>query len=132
MKDVIRRKGRNISAQDLEDEVRTLPGIQDCGCVGYVSGDHGDVASDDDEVRLFILPEDPAGLDVASIVAVLTRRLPSYMLPRYVDVVSRLPLTANGKVSRRTLRETPLTEQTFDRKRGGDAARPAAAEYSSA
>jgi crotonobetaine/carnitine-CoA ligase len=132
MKDVIRRKGRNISAQDLEDEVRTLPGVQDCACVGYVSGDHRDGASDDDEVRMFILPEEPTGLDVASIVAVLTRRLPSYMVPRYVDVVSRLPLTANGKVSRRTLRETPLTDQTFDRKHDGDAARQAASEYSSA
>jgi crotonobetaine/carnitine-CoA ligase len=116
VKDSIRRNGRNISAQDLEDEVRMLPGVDQCVCVGYCEAGTVEEASRDDEIRLFVVPETPGKLDAESLVASLRERLSVYMLPRYVDIVSELPRTENGKLSRHTLRQMPLTPDTFDRK----------------
>jgi crotonobetaine/carnitine-CoA ligase len=116
VKDSIRRNGRNISAHDLEDEVLLVPGVHDCVCVGYSDAGTLEEASRDDEIRLFVVAETPGALDAESLVAVLRERLSVYMLPRYVDVVGELPRTHNGKISRRTLRQMPLTPDTFDRK----------------
>jgi carnitine-CoA ligase len=116
VKDSIRRNGRNISAQDLEDEVRLLPGVEQCVCVGYCDAATVEEAARDDEIRLFVVPEASRRLDAESLVASLRERLSVYMLPRYVDLVSELPRTENGKVSRHMLRQMPLTPDTFDRK----------------
>jgi crotonobetaine/carnitine-CoA ligase len=116
VKDSIRRNGRNISAQDLEDEVRMVPGVDQCVCVGYCDAGTVEEASRDDEIRLFVVPETLGKLDAESLVAFLRDRLSVYMLPRYVDIVSKLPRTENGKLSRHALRQMPLTANTFDRK----------------
>lgn len=117
-KDTIRRRGRNISAHDLEEEVRALPGVDDCACVGYQ--DLGNPqAGGDDEIRLFVVPAEPGAVDAAALVEALTERVPRFMVPRYVDVVCALPLTPSGKLSRSALRELPLTARTYDRKQAG-------------
>jgi carnitine-CoA ligase len=116
VKDSIRRNGRNISAQDLEDEVGLLPGVAQCICVGYSDAGTAEEAARDDEIRLFVVPDAPGRLAAESLVALLRERLPVYMLPRYVDIVTELPRTQNGKLSRHTLRQMPLTADTFDRK----------------
>ncbi|OIN46445.1 non-ribosomal peptide synthetase [Pseudomonas azotoformans] len=42
-------------------------------------------------------------LSVDSLRRALAQRLPDYMLPAHLQVLDRMPLTANGKVDRRTL-----------------------------
>jgi pyochelin synthetase len=47
---------------------------------------------------------DRAAIHPASLQAHLATRLPPYMLPQQVEVVDALPLTANGKLDRKTMR----------------------------
>jgi len=117
IKDSIRRHGRNISADDLESVVRTLPGVADCACVG-VSGPHpaGRPATDD-EIRIFVITRPDAVLDPERLMARMAECLPAFMLPRYLDIVPDLPRTLSGKVSRQALRQVPLGSETYDRKR---------------
>jgi carnitine-CoA ligase len=42
-----------------------------------------------------------------------------FAIPRYIDFVGELPLTANGKVQKFVLRERGLTATTWDREAAG-------------
>ncbi|KAB2915822.1 MAG: amino acid adenylation domain-containing protein [Hyphomicrobiaceae bacterium] len=56
------------------------------------------------ELAAFIVPSDPARqIDRDSIAELLRARLPSYMLPKYLDVVAVLPTSQSGKVDRAAL-----------------------------
>jgi crotonobetaine/carnitine-CoA ligase len=118
-KDTIRRRGRNISAHDLEEEVRALPGVCDCACVSYPDLDNPDSGGGDDEIRLFVVPVEPNAVDAEALVEALMKQLPRFMVPRYVDVVRALPWTPSGRLSRSALRELPLTASTYNRKQAG-------------
>jgi crotonobetaine/carnitine-CoA ligase len=113
LKDCIRRRGRNISATDLEEHIREVDGIEDCACIGV--GPPDALAGDDAEIRVFIQPDPGVTLDLAAIIQRLREVLPRYMLPRYFDVVDELPRTPNGKLLRENLRQRPITDSTRDR-----------------
>jgi carnitine-CoA ligase len=115
-KDTIRRHGRNISAHDLEEEVRALPGVCDCACVSYPDLGNPEASSGEDDIRLFVVPLEPGAVDAAALVEALMGRLPRFMVPRYVDIVRELPQTPSGKLSRSALRGLPLTDNTHHRK----------------
>ncbi|MBE0361899.1 arthrofactin-type cyclic lipopeptide synthetase C [Pseudoalteromonas ulvae UL12] len=51
-------------------------------------------------------------IDVASVVSQLSTMLPEYMVPKYVNVISSLPITANGKVNHQLLPEPEAIIQT--------------------
>jgi SagB-type dehydrogenase family enzyme len=51
----------------------------------------------------FVIPDGTAAIDGGDLRASLRDRLPSYMVPSVVTVLESFPLTANGKVDRRTL-----------------------------
>ncbi|MFF3876880.1 class I adenylate-forming enzyme family protein [Streptomyces sp. NPDC001978] len=119
VKDSIRHHGRNISAFDLEFEVRSLPGVKDCVTVGHsVSSCPSDAPDAEQEVRVFVLLADGASWSAADLLEELAKRLPMFMVPRYVDLVSDFPRTLSGKVSRAMLRGIPLGDGTYDRKAG--------------
>jgi non-ribosomal peptide synthetase-like protein len=50
-----------------------------------------------------VLEEPSASLDRAAVLAALRARLPAYMVPAFLDVVSALPMLASGKVDRNCL-----------------------------
>jgi carnitine-CoA ligase len=118
-KDTIRRHGRNISAQDLEEEVRALPGVCDCACVSYPDLGNPDAGGGEEDIRLFVVPAEPGAVDAAALVEALMERVPRFMVPRYVDVVRELPQTPSGKLSRSLLRGLPLTDSTYHRQQAG-------------
>ena len=112
-KDVIRRRGENISSFEVEQALLA----------------HGDVATTavvpvpselgEDEVLACVVPREGATLDPLELIRFCEPRLPHFAVPRYVDVLSELPLTANGKVEKHRLRERGVTPSTWDRERGG-------------
>lgn len=49
----------------------------------------------------------------------LIPRTPRFMIPRYVEIMSTLPLTPTQKVQKKTLREAGLGAGVWDREASG-------------
>lgn len=113
LKDVIRRRGENISAWEVEQALEAHPAIATAAVVP-VPSDLGE-----DEVMAFVVQNYRATTTPLELVRHCEPRLAYFAIPRYIDVVEKLPLTENGKVQKYLLRERGVTATTWDREREG-------------
>ena len=101
IKDLIIRGGVNISAGEVEDEVRTHPQIEDVAVVGVPDPRLGE------RVGAFVIPADTAELvpGVEELDAYLTvRGLARHKHPEHITIVEEFPRTPAGKVQKHVLR----------------------------
>ncbi len=103
-----------IAPQELETELRKLPGILDCAIVAVPDPIMGD------EIKAAIVAED--GFDLASLRGSLARVLPAFMLPRYAERVTQIPRTETEKIIRRELEY--LDQRVVDLKPAASAGMP--------
>ncbi len=113
IKDVIRRRGENISSFELEAEILAHPDVREVVAVAVPS----DVS--EDEVLAVVTPVEGATINPAALIAFLAERVPHYMVPRYIRITSELPKTASGKLQKHALRGEGLTSDTWDREAAG-------------
>jgi carnitine-CoA ligase len=109
--DVIRRRGENISAQDVERAVETHPGVLTAAAVGVPS------EWTEEDVMVFVVPRPGAAPTPEELVAHLTGRLAAHQLPRYVELVPDLPRTPTEKVEKFRLKDRGPGPGTWDRDR---------------
>ncbi len=108
VRDVMRVRGENVSAFELEAVIADCEGVIEVAAVG-VPGELGG-----EEIKVVIVPQAGASIDFAAIVAKAEAALPKYAVPRYLECVSELPKTETGKVRKHVLRATPFTDSTWD------------------
>jgi crotonobetaine/carnitine-CoA ligase len=98
--DRIRRRGENISADEIEFIVMSHPLVVEAAAYGVPDelGEH--------EVKLDLVVRD--GLEADVLHAWLVEQLPRFMVPRYVEFKRELPKTASQKVQKFKLAEAPL------------------------
>lgn len=108
LKDVIRRRGENISSFALESEVLTHDAVRECAAVAVPS------EFSEDDVMIIVTPVEGALIEAGAIYGYLKNRLPHYMVPRYIRVMPELPKTASGKVQKHLLRKEGITRDTHD------------------
>ncbi|MEY4640436.1 MAG: hypothetical protein RLZZ227_430 [Pseudomonadota bacterium] len=113
VKDMIRRRGENISSFEVEAELLAFPGVKAAAAVP-VPGDGGE-----DEVLAVLAPQPGATLDPAALFAFLAPRMATFMIPRYVRIITELPLTPTQKIEKHVLRTQGITADTWDRVRAG-------------
>jgi crotonobetaine/carnitine-CoA ligase len=113
MKDVIRRRGVNISSFEVEEEVRSHPAVKDVAAVAIKNPDMEESAGDE-EVKVVVVLEDDTALEPADLVDYLTPRMPRHWLPRYVEFAPELPRTESFKVRKADLRDAGVTATTWD------------------
>lgn len=116
-KHFIRRRGENISAFEVEGVVFDHPAVANCAVIG-VPADLGE-----EDVLLAVQPKPQQIIDPDELLAWCAEKMAAFMVPRYVRVMSDLPLTPSERVEKQKLRETGVTEDTFDRAAGGRIAR---------
>jgi crotonobetaine/carnitine-CoA ligase len=109
IKDVIRRRGENVSAWEVEQALLQHPQIV-MAAVFPVPSPLGE-----DDVMARVVLHEGAILDPADIVGFLETRLAPFAIPRYIDIAADLPLTENGKVRKYVLRERGVSRSTWDR-----------------
>lgn len=93
-KDMIRRRGENISAFELEREILTFAGVGQAAAYA-VPSDLGE-----DEVRVDVVPTEGDSVDLVELTRVLRESLPRYMMPRYLCIRDALPMTPSGRVEK--------------------------------
>jgi len=113
IKDVIRRRGENISSTEVEHAIRQHGSIADVAAYGVAS------ELGEEEVQVSVILKSGAGFDPAELIAFLIPRLAYFAVPRFVVVEDELPKTANGKVRKAALRDRDSVEGLWDRELAG-------------
>jgi crotonobetaine/carnitine-CoA ligase len=112
-KERIRRRGENISAWDIEKIVGDHPQVFECAALAYPS------PVGEDDVRLLVVPAQGASIEPLPLMAWLEAQLPPLMVPRYIEIVDRLPRTPSNKVEKYKLMSDGLTPGVWDREQQG-------------
>jgi len=112
-KDAIRRRGENISSQEVENVVYAYPAVQDAAAFG-VSSEYGE-----DDVMIAVSPRTGEIINPVALLEFLANRMAHFMLPRYIRVLDALPQTPTNKVQKHLLRDEAVTADTWDRDAAG-------------
>jgi len=100
-KDIIIRKGENISAREVEDLVASHPAVAEVAVVGVPDPAAGEIACAVVRVRPGAAAPDLAALTAHLLAAGLSKR----KLPERLALVDDFPRTASGKILKRSLRQ---------------------------
>jgi crotonobetaine/carnitine-CoA ligase len=105
LKDAIRRRGENISSFEVEREVDAHPAVLESAAVA-VPSPHGE-----DEVLVVASLRPGHALTGEALCEFLAPRLPRYMVPRFVRLITdELPKTPTGKIRKAALRDNGIAE----------------------
>lgn len=101
-KELIITGGFNVYPSQVEDAVRSMPGVRDVAVVGVPDGPRGE------RVVAALVLEPGASVDLAAVRRWAEDRISAYAMPRAVTVLEDLPRSQLGKVLRRVVREQLL------------------------
>ena len=111
LKDALRRRGENISSYEVEQALVSHPSIGEVAAIGVPA----DQEAGEDEVMVFIVPEEGQSVIPEEIWKYSEKQLPDFAIPRYIHVLDELPKTPSEKVRKIELREMGVSNDTSDR-----------------
>ena len=101
-KDIIRRRGENIAAAELEMVIGQHAKVREAAAFAVPS------ELGEDDIFVAVVPKAGEDLEEAEIVAWCADRLAATKIPRYVALTDALPYTSTHKIAKATLRDDPL------------------------
>jgi crotonobetaine/carnitine-CoA ligase len=108
LKDMVRRRGENISAAEVEQVLEAHPQVLEVAVFGVPS------ELSEEEVMACVVPRPGASVQAEALHAFAARQLARFMQPRYWRIVAALPRTPTDKVEKFQLRAEGLTPDTWD------------------
>ena len=108
LSDSIRRRGENVSAQELEELIQAHPDVIEAAAIGVPS------ELTEEDIKVAAIARPGAGLGAPALARWLAERLPRYMTVRYVEFVDDLPRTDTQKVMKTALCVRWRTPGTWD------------------
>jgi amino acid adenylation domain-containing protein len=110
----VKLRGHRIELGEIESVVREMGFVDDC-----VASIHEFAPSDK---RLVLFAQGCGELEITELRTQLRKRLPEYMLPQHLQVVEKIPRTANGKVDRKRISQLEVHwSQEAEGEEDGDA-----------
>lgn len=97
--DIIKTRGEKVSPLEVENVLHSLPGVREAAVVGVPDDVLGQA------IRAYVVPYEGIDLSAKQIRAGCLTRLENFMVPKEVVIVSELPRTMTGKVSKKALGE---------------------------
>ena len=98
IKEVIRRRGENISSYEVEAVILEHPEVVEAAAIPIQS------EMSEDEVGVFVVRRPGATLTEEELVEYCIPRMAKYMVPRFVRWADELPRTASQKIEKYKLR----------------------------
>ena len=96
--DVINVGGNKVSPDEIENTVKTMPGIADCGVIPVADAVKGNVP------KLFVQLKPGTDFDPVAIRSFLAKKLEPYKIPEYIVQIDKIPRSFNGKLLRKELK----------------------------
>jgi len=97
--DIIRRRGENISATEVENALTSHPRISEAAVLG-VPAELGE-----EEVLALLVLKENETLSAEEVIDWCEERLAEFKVPRFLQFRSRLPLTPTGRIAKSLIRE---------------------------
>jgi crotonobetaine/carnitine-CoA ligase len=94
-KEVLRRRGENLSPAEVEDAITAHPSVRECAVVGVAS------ELSEEEIKAFVVTDGPARFD--ELRAWASERLSRFKVPRYWQQLDSLPRTPTQRVAKHLL-----------------------------
>jgi carnitine-CoA ligase len=107
-KDALRRRGENVSSQELERAIAGHPKIVEAAVHAVPS------PMTEDDIKACIVLVDGESVNAEELFAFFKETLPYFAIPRYVEMVPELPKNATLRVMKHLLREKGVTPGTWD------------------
>ncbi|MBM4763670.1 ATP-dependent acyl-CoA ligase [Bacillus sp. B15-48] len=108
MKDVIRRKGENISSYMVEKIINNHPKILESAAVGIPN------ELSEEEVKVFVVAKEGEKVSEQEIYDWCVQYMSEFMLPRFIELIDELPKTPTEKVKKYELVKMS-NERAWDR-----------------
>ena len=101
MKDMINYGGYKVWPREVEEVLYMHPKVRLAMVVGCPDDYYGEIT------KAFVVPKDEATGDITSeeIISFCKKAMATYKVPRLVEFIDHLPITAQGKMLRRLMRE---------------------------
>ncbi|GAM40972.1 coenzyme A synthetase [Talaromyces pinophilus] len=110
LKDVIRRRGENINAADVEEEFLRHPAVKTAAAFAIASSLG---SGTEDDVKVAIQLCEGVEVDEAALWAWSTENMARFQVPSVIEIVQGIKKTPTGKLDKSTL--DPEGGQRFDR-----------------
>ena len=102
LKDIIIRKGENISAKEIEDLLFAHPAVADAAVIGVLDDERGEMA-----VAVIVVKPGSDPISFGSMVEYLRgTALSAHKIPERLELIDALPRNPSGKVLKKDLRVT--------------------------
>lgn len=96
-KDVIRRRGENVAAAEIESVLCQHPSIAEAAAVARPS------PLGEDDIVAFVAPREGEQIDVESVLTFCRERLADFKVPSEIHVRDRLPRTPTERIAKHLL-----------------------------
>lgn len=123
--DIVRRRGENISAAEVEMGIETHPDVLECAVIGVPS------ELTEEDVMACVVLKNGARTSAEALATHCAQRMARFMVPRYFRFLPELPKTPTDKVEKFRLRAQGITADTWDRDKPGHASPQHSQEKSS-
>jgi acyl-CoA synthetase (AMP-forming)/AMP-acid ligase II len=98
IKDMIITGGENVYSVEVESVLTQHPAVATCAVIGVPDATWGE------RVHAVVVPAAGQVVDLDELAAFARERIAGYKVPRSLETVDALPLSAAGKVLKRELR----------------------------
>lgn len=112
VKNMIKRSGENISAEEVEGRLGEHPAVRECVVLGVPDPIRTE------EAKAFVAIDPDAGPAPEELARWCAAALSDFKVPRYFQFVDALPRNATAKVDRPALRDMAVDARCWDRQHG--------------